>query len=170
MDLEYAISRLEHHRDAIATLFSGIDDTQMRCKPTPEDWSLLEVMAHLHDEEREDFRIRLDILLHRPQDPWPPIDPAGWVTKRHYNELDPEQALSEFLRERSQSLSWLRSLEAPDWSSTGNTPWNETMSAGQMLYSWLAHDMLHLRQIVELHYHLVAESAAPASVDYAGGW
>ena len=44
------------------------------------------------------------------------------------------------------------------------------MAAGQMLHCWLAHDMLHLRQMVELHYAFIAESAAPGSIDYAGDW
>ena len=44
------------------------------------------------------------------------------------------------------------------------------MTAGQMLLSWLAHDMLHLRQMAELHHRYIEAAAAPESVDYAGGW
>ncbi len=170
MLLEMAIARLENDAGAIASLFTGVDDAQARWKPSPADWSLLEVVAHLYDEEREDFRTRVDILLHRPDAAWPPIDPPGWVTERSYNERDPETALADFLRERAQSLTWLRSLEAPGWSSTGKTPWDATMTAGQMLLSWLAHDMLHLRQMAELHHRYIEAAAAPESVDYAGGW
>lgn len=170
MDANRAILRFQHNRDAIQALFSGVDDEQARHKPSPQDWSLLEVIAHLYDEEREDFRTRVDILLHRPEDPWPPIDPPGWVTERKYNEREPLTALQDYARERNRSLAWLASLESPDWSSTGSTPWGGTMSAGEMLYCWLAHDMLHLRQMVELHYHLLESAAAPGSLDYAGGW
>lgn len=170
MDLKSAIARLEHNGSAIAGMFTGIDDHQARWKPTPDDWSLLEVMAHLHDEEREDFRTRLDILLHRPDASWPPIDPQGWVIEREYNKQDPHRTLRDFLRERDQSLAWLASLRTPDWSSSGSTPWGSTMSAGEMLHCWLAHDMLHLRQMAELHYRFIAHSTAPGSVAYAGDW
>lgn len=170
MDLQYAISRMEHYVEAIAVLFDSIDEAQARWKPSPEDWSLLEVICHLYDEECEDFRNRVDILLHRQDDPWPSIDPPGWVTERKYNERDPQAAIQNFLRERQQSLAWLQSLQSPDWTSTGPTPWELTMSAGQMLHCWLAHDMLHLRQMVELHYKYIEAAAAPDTVEYAGGW
>ena len=170
MEREIAIRRLEADRDAIAALFSNISEEQARWKPTPDEWSLLETMAHLYDEEREDFRKRLDIILHTPDALWPPIDPQGWVTERAYNDREIDLTLWDFLRERNQSLSWLRSLKNPDWSHPAPTPWNDAMTGEQMLHCWLAHDMLHLRQMVELHYKYIEQLAAPESVEYAGGW
>ena len=77
-------------------------------------WSTLEVVCHLYDEEREDFRQRLDIILHRPEAKWPPIDPVGWVSARKYNERDLAQSLAEFLargaRERAQGSRQARAL------------------------------------------------------------
>ena len=72
MDLDSAIARLQHDRTAIAGLFSGVDERQARWKPSADDWSLLEVVIHLYDEEREDFRVRLDILLHQVTHPGHP--------------------------------------------------------------------------------------------------
>jgi hypothetical protein len=170
MNLKSAILRFDLDKAVISGLFAAADDQQARWKPTPHDWSLLEVIAHLHDEEREDFRTRLDILLHRPEVPWPPIDPQGWVSERHYNERDPQQTLAAFLEERDRSLDWLNSLNSPDWSSSGSTPWDSTMSAAEMLHSWLAHDLLHIRQMCELQYKYLAAYSAPGSVEYAGDW
>jgi hypothetical protein len=36
-------------------------------------------------EKNEDFRKRLELVLNNPEDPWPPIDPEGWVVQRNYN-------------------------------------------------------------------------------------
>jgi hypothetical protein len=39
-----------------------------------------------------------------------------------------------------------------------------------MLASWLAHDLLHLRQLIELRYQLTKSNSTPFNVDYAGKW
>ena len=39
-----------------------------------------------------------------------------------------------------------------------------------MLAAWVAHDLLHLRQLVELHYAWTAQQLQPYSVAYAGDW
>ena len=45
-----------------------------------------------------------------------------------------------------------------------------TISTGDMLVSWVEHDILHLRQIVELMHACNVQWASPYSVMYAGGW
>jgi hypothetical protein len=155
--------------ERIRLLASGLEAEQARWKPAPGSWSVLEVVNHLYDEEREDFRVRLDIILHRPTDPVPPIDPPGWVTARRYNERDPAESLENFLAERRASLRWLESLGAPNWEAAVTGPFG-TIRAGDMFSAWVAHDMLHLRQLVELHYLYHRDHAQPYGVDYAGEW
>ena len=170
MDMEEVTGRMRHNADAIAALFAGVDDDFARWRPGPDDWSLLEVICHLYDEEQYDFRTRLDILLHAPGTTWPPIDPPGWVTERRYNDRDPRTAVQDFLTERDKSIAWLCSLESPNWSSKATSPWGRTMTAGQMMRCWLAHDMLHVRQMAEIHHRRLETIEGSAAVEYAGGW
>lgn len=170
MDLDFCISRLESGARAIEALARGVGDEQARWKPSPGKWSIVEVVCHLHDEEREDFRTRLDHTLHRPGEPWPPIDPEGWVTSRHYAARMLEPSLDAFLDERWRSLEWLRELDAPDWSRAAEHPRAGRLTAGDLLASWAAHDLLHVRQLARLHYQYVEEGARPHRVEYAGGW
>ena len=86
LDLSFAIQRFQHNVLAISALVAEVDTTQARWKPAPQEWSILEVIHHLYDEEREDFRLRLDLILHHPDVPWPPIDPEGWVTARRSSD------------------------------------------------------------------------------------
>ncbi len=79
---------------------------------------LLEIVSHLLDEEREDFRTRTRHLLEKPGDPFAPIDPEGWVSARDYIHQEFEQTLQFFLEEREQSLQWLQSLADPDWKQS----------------------------------------------------
>ncbi|HJZ49954.1 MAG TPA: DinB family protein [Roseiflexaceae bacterium] len=168
-NLNRIIDRMRANSAAIAALCRDVGDAQMRWKPAAEDWSLLEVVNHLYDEEREDFRTRVDYVLHRPGEQAPPIDPEGWVTARGYNARDPRESLEAFLRERDASLEWLRSLRDPNCDAAYQAPWG-VLHAGDLLVAWLAHDHLHLRQLNELHYAYHAQQAAPYSVEYAGDW
>jgi hypothetical protein len=63
-------------------LLSGITQEEACIKPNAGSWSILEVVCHLYDEEREDFREHLDFILYRQSEEWHRIDPEGWVTER----------------------------------------------------------------------------------------
>ena len=105
MNLDLLAVQMADNARRIRNLIEGVSVEQARWKPEPDAWSILEVINHLRDEEKEDFRVRLDIVLHRPDQPWPPIDPQGWVTERQYNQRELEQSLEDFLQNgKGQSL------------------------------------------------------------------
>ncbi len=161
---------MQGNAQRIAALVAGVSEAQARWKPDAESWSILEVVNHLLDEEREDFRVRIDYTLHRPGEKWPPIDPGGWVVQRSYNERDLGISLAAWLAERERSLTWLNGLAAPDWDAAAIAPWGDPFPAGNLLAAWVAHDLLHMRQLVELHWAWTTAHLAPRSVQYAGDW
>lgn len=170
MDADGLMAQLALNGERIAGLVAGVSAEQARWRPAADTWSLLEVINHLYDEERDDFRVRLNLILHDPAAEWPPIDPKGWVTAREYNARDLAQSAQRFLAERAASLAWLRGLAALDWDATVHTLWGWSTTAGDMLAAWAAHDVLHMRQLVELHWAHVSYLAAPCTTIYAGEW
>jgi hypothetical protein len=169
MDISSAQDQFQYQGKAIVVLASGLTSEQARWKPEPASWSVLEVLNHLVDEEVLDFRRHLDHILYSSDEPWAEIDPQGWVTEKKYNKRDLEGTLANFQKEREASIAWLGKLDDPDWKAEVSFPWGE-IAAGDMLASWLAHDLLHLRQLVELRYALTAEASQPYGVRYAGEW
>ena len=169
MELSFLKQQLKDNPDRIRAMLKNISNEEARFKPAPDSWSMLEVINHLYDEERLDFRVRLDIILHRQEEDWPPIDPVGWVTERKYNERDLKESLEDFLGERADSLTWLDSLSEVEWD-TGYSRGGRTMRAGDMFASWVTHDHHHLRQLVELHRALTDRAAQPYDFGYAGDW
>lgn len=169
MNLNELIQIMHSNARRIELLVVDIPDEQARWKPDVHSWSILEVVNHLYDEEREDFRVRLDYFCNRPDETLPPIDPAGWVIARNYNERDLSTSLQNFLSERANSISWLKNINTPDWEATYKMPWGP-MQAGQMIGAWVDHDLHHMRQLVELHHAYVEKIVAPYGTRYAGEW
>jgi hypothetical protein len=169
MNLDLFTGRLTSNAESIRSMIEGISDEQAGWKPDPDSWSILEVVNHLYDEEKEDFRVRLDIILHQPDQPWPAIDPSGWVVERQYNQRELPESLDNFLHERQASIRWLNQLTSPYWQATYEAPFGK-ITAGDMFTSWVAHDLLHMRQLVELHWAYLVNLSKPFKPDYAGTW
>ena len=168
MNLLFCIAQLEAQGAAIVQMVSGLTPAQTRWKPKPSAWSVLEVLNHLIDEEREDFPARLRIVLSNSDERWAPIAPQAWVRQRGYNRRDLRQSIATFQAERLQSLTWLRTLPPrPAWRRRYRYG---TLTAGDLLVAWTAHDVLHLRQLAELRYALISRDGEPYSPAYAGEW
>ncbi len=164
MNLDYCIKQMSDNPETIRQLIHDIPDDAARWKPDADTWSIIQVMAHLVYEERRDFRVRLDHILNHGQEKFKPItneigDPEG----------DLQTLFTIYLDEREASIKWLKTLTDVDWSTEFTTPYR-TMSAGDMLASWVAHDILHIRQFVELKWAITTHALQPYEVGYAGGW
>lgn len=169
METAYLKRQLALNRDRVAALARGIPEDQACWKPDPESWSILEVVSHLADEEEFDFPVRLRMVLEGSEKPWPGIDPEGWVKEHNYNQGSLSAALKRYMSLRNQGLVWLDSLESANWGTLYQAPFGE-ISAGDLFVSWVAHDLLHLRQLVELQRSYLVEQALPYRLDYAGKW
>jgi hypothetical protein len=169
MEFESLKQELTLSTEMIRSLLAGIEDEQARVKPDADNWSILEVVCHLYDEEREDFREHLDFILHRQSEAWHRIDPKGWVSQRHYNNQDIQGMKEKFFEERMISLAWLNGLHNADFNLVYKSQWGE-MSAGNMFASWVAHDYLHIRQLVELRRNRIDRITQPYNIGYAGDW
>lgn len=169
MEIDHFITQMADDAQRIQALVEGISDDQARWKPDPDSWSVLEVINHLLDEEREDFRVMLDLALHRPDEPRPRIAPGAWVMERKYNERKLGESLHGFLAAREESLAWLKSLSSPDWEAVYEAPFGP-IRAGDVFAAWVAHDLLHIRQLVELHWAYTTRQLQPYRVNYAGEW
>ena len=63
MNFELLLSRFSATPDVVSALFKDVPLEVARWKPSLDSWSMLEVICHLADEERKDFRPRLKSLL-----------------------------------------------------------------------------------------------------------
>ncbi|MDH4036474.1 MAG: DinB family protein [Candidatus Krumholzibacteria bacterium] len=169
-DVAAVARRLVASADALTALVEDVDGDESRWKLTPEKWSINDIFGHLIDEERHDFRQRVQILLEDPTRPWPPIDPEGWVREKNFNARALSDLTGEFLAERQRSVAWLVTQGSANWDQACTHPTAGVLSAWGLLHNWAAHDLLHVRQIVAVRYARLAVKTAPATLDYAGRW
>lgn len=167
--LHYSINKLRTNRNAFEQLLSGLDREEYNWREREVKWSLIEVVCHLHDEEIEDFRARVKSVLDTPEKSFVQIDPAGWVAERKYADQDFHRILAAFLAERDKSIEWLSSLTDPKWDNAYNHPKVGPVSARFLLTNWLAHDYLHIRQIIRINYNYL-HFYSGHNLDYAGEW
>ena len=170
MDATWFIDRLEAFGNVPPTLLARLDPIDGAWSPSPTDWSLVEILSHLVDEEIEDFRMRLRLTLEDPTAAWPSIDPEGVAESRHYASRSLPSMLTQWRSVRLDSVAWLRSLKHLDVDATHRHAQFGSMTAGDLLASWCAHDHLHLRQIAKRLYELSAVRGDPHHVTYAGEW
>ncbi|MGI9013469.1 MAG: DinB family protein [Phycisphaerales bacterium] len=162
------VDRLARHTRAIAAVLDGVDDVEAHYKPTQVDWSIVEIVNHLVDEETEDFRTRIEMTLRDPTTNWPPIDPKAAVVERNYQQRDLQTSLQNFRSLREGTVAWLRMQFDADWASSYEHPVLGRIRAGDLLVSLAAHDLLHVRQIARRRYEYLNTISAPYVTAYAG--
>lgn len=168
MDANALIAMLESFPMMLRASVEGLSAEAIRWKPPSGAWSVLEITCHLADEEVEDFRPRVLGTLDDPTKPWNPIDPEGVASLRRYNEQTLPVQLERFCVERDQSVKKLKSLTEADWTRAYDHPQFGPIRAGDVMVSWAAHDMLHLRQIAKRRFEIASSAGGEFDTSYAG--
>jgi hypothetical protein len=89
------------------------------------------------------------------------------VSTTHYIQQNYQDVLSSFLNERAESVNWLLSITNAKWNNSINHHEVRRMNAKMFLSNWLAHDYLHMRQIIKLKYNYLA-SLSSGNLNDAG--
>ena len=151
----------------LLNVFQGADVELLRDRETEKRWSPLEILAHLRDEETEDFGHRARAAV-EDREITIQIDPLRWVIERRYNEMDPGAVFLDFSGKRVDSCHWLSGLSLDDLQKTVDHPQLGRFRAGDFIAAWRMHDLLHLRQFAQAMAVLTARRLAGWRVDYAG--
>lgn len=169
MKTDYIIEKLENNLEVFSSLLKSINKEEYLYRPYSEHWCLLEIVCHLVDIERDDFRIRVQTVLEAPFKHPPAIFPEEWIESRSYTEQDFNKKIEEFTKERIASIAFLKALENPNWSNYYEHPTLGNLNGALFLRNWLAHDYLHIRQITRIKYSYL-QKMIRSDCDYAGKW
>jgi hypothetical protein len=168
VDVERIVAGMRAFPEALRGALLGVPPADLRRRPAPEAWSLMEIVGHVLDEETRDFRARVAHVLARPGTPFVPIDPERWVVEREYNAWDLEPTLAAFARERADSLCFLATIAPADHGRSAEHPRAGPLRVADLLAAWHAHDLFHLRQVGRTRVRLYVQAMPGLKLEYAG--
>jgi DinB family protein len=161
-DLAEGIAVLERTPRVLRTLLAGLPDGFTRATEGPDTWSPFDVVGHLIHGERTDWMARLEIILSAGETrAFTPFDRFAQFEASRGKSLDVLLDTFEALREDNLArLASLR-LSAADLGRRGRHPELGPVTLGQLLATWVAHDLSHLGQIARVMGKVYTEAVGP---------
>ena len=149
MNTQILIASLEGSPDIIIGLVREVPPQNLKRRPAPNKWSAHEHACHLSTGDAA-FLSRLELML---SDTAPyirtmlpsPEEEAGALLN-----VDLDEALDGYVRERAKLVRRLKGLSPEDWRRTAEHEEFSHYSVSIMFRHLLMHEMLHAYRIEEL--------------------
>jgi len=148
LDLDHAQAVLARTPTVLDALLRGLPDPWIRNHEGPGTWSPFDVVGHLIHGERTDWIPRARIILEAGKSrPFEPFDRVAMFEASRGKAL--AELLDAFAALRRQNLATLRGwrLTPEQLRLTGRHPELGSVTLGQLLATWVAHDLGHLVQV-----------------------
>jgi hypothetical protein len=137
--------------DVLRVWLSALPDPWISANEGPDTWSPFDIVGHLIHGERTDWIPRVELLLaHGDSKPFTPFDRFAQFRDSKGKTL--AQLLETFAELRETNVARLESLQlqTPDFRRRGLHPELGPVTLGQLLATWVAHDLSHLAQIARV--------------------
>jgi len=146
--LDRSLDFLARTPDVLRSLLGGLEEEWIHADEGPDTYSPYDVVGHLIHGEDTDWVTRVEhILEHGDARPFVPFDREGMHGK--YDEEPLGTLLEVFERRRVESLARMRELglTSADLQRRGRHPDLGPVTLGQLVSTWVVHDLAHLSQI-----------------------
>ena len=150
-ELEKGVAILERTPPAMDALLRGLPDDWVRANEGGDTWSPYDVVGHLIHADRTDWIPRARMILeHGERRAFEPFDRFAMLKSSVGRTL--ESLLDEFPAVREASIRTLRGwrLTPARLELRGTHPEFGLVTLGQLLATWVAHDLDHLSQVVRV--------------------
>lgn len=126
----------------------GVPKKLLLWTPGPGKWSILEIVAHMRDMEREAYIARYRRILTEDNPTLPDIDGDLIALRDDYRSMKLPDLLRDFLKLRKECLKVLKSVKAAQWDRAGTHETAGPLSMGDLLRRQsIGNDEAHLGQI-----------------------
>ena len=136
--------------DVLAALLADAPDAVLDANEGPDTWSPRQVVGHLIGGELRDWVPRIRLILDGGARPFEPFDRVRDFDR--YSVTPIETLLGEFRAARAANLAAVDALgvRGADLSLPGTHPALGAVTLGQLLATWVAHDLSHLTQVTRV--------------------
>ena len=132
---------------ALDTLLKQIDETKFSQRPAEDEWSILEIICHLRDVEREINLPRFQQILVEENPFIPGIDSDRWASEREYHKDNLIRSLQIFTETRLRVIDLIKSLSPDSLNNSVNHSIFGPTTILELIRFITQHDQNHLRQI-----------------------
>lgn len=133
----------------LSELTAGLTEAQLHAAPSPGEWSVNEVLAHMRSCA-DMWGGSILTIIDQDKPTIRAINPRTWIKRTDYRELEFKRSLQAYAAQRIELMAVLQTLRPGDWSRSATVT-----GAGAPLVrtvhfyaQWLArHERPHLKQI-----------------------
>lgn len=156
------LSQLERTPEIFQLLLDGLTEEEANWRPSPDRWSIAEVMEHVSHVEGHGFRSRIDRIMGEDDPEIEEYDQEAFSAAGQYSNRNLEDSFDHWEEQRETNVEYLRSLTPAVLSRRGTHERLGTITIADLLNEWAFHDLGHVRQVIELlrahryHPHLGA--------------
>jgi uncharacterized damage-inducible protein DinB len=132
--------------EVIALLIEGVPDDQLKRRPAPQKWSIVEIVAHLAEDELvTSWRYRQ--MLEAPGCALAGFDQNVWEQLGKYSTWSMDEALDMFRLLRKANLRLLQNLGPEQWQAFGIHAERGRITVQDLATHMAGHDLNHVEQI-----------------------
>src|SRR5438128_4405487 len=148
---------------SLTALLSGLPETWIRTTEGDGTWSPYDVIGHLICGERADWIPRARHILAGETRPFEPFDRTAQFTESQGKSLG--ELLATFADARRENVAALTgmNLTEDDLGRRGLHPELGEVTLGQLLATWVVHDLDHIAQVVRTMAKVYREATGPWS-------
>jgi hypothetical protein len=157
-----ALGLLDRTPTTLHTWLTGLPEAWIDANEGPETFSPRDVVAHLVQGEEDDWMQRLRIILEHGEDRvFDPFDRFDF--RERFAGASTTELLDRFEVLRGENLAALHALGlgADDLLKTGTHPDFGRVTLGQLLSTWVVHDLGHLGQIARVLAKQLRDDVGP---------
>jgi len=161
-NLDEAISVLESTPMVLGVYLAGLPEAWSNYQEDTDAWSPRTVLVHYIHNELTNWMPRLRVILAKGENrKFPPFQQLPDLGA--YEGRSIETLLNEFAKLREDNLSELRkrNLQEADFELEGEHPVLGVVNLGQLLATWVVHDLNHLHQIAKSMAKRYREAVGP---------
>ena len=152
LSIEQVLTLLAATPSRLTALTADLDPAQLQTPPTPEEWSAVEVLAHLRAcADVWGNCIRTILAEDRPT--LRAVNPRTWINRTDYRALEFGPSLRAFVTQRADLLAVLAPLPPAAWARAATvTGAGRVLERTVLSYAqWLArHEQPHVKQIARI--------------------
>lgn len=152
LTVEQVLILLAETPTRLAALTVDLSSEALQLRPTPDEWSANEVLAHLRACADVWGNYTITILT-EDQPTLRAVSPRTWIKKTNYPELEFRPSLAAFTTQRTALLAVLEPLPLDAWSrsatvkAAGKVREQTVLSYTERLVS---HEQPHIKQIADI--------------------